>query len=189
MSEDTQITITKDSKSFIIRTVGICFAGLLTLGVGVCGYTKYQDYRVEQAELKKQKAHKDAQAIIKAMIDTCNFNRISPDEQASIDKCGDDVDAAYRAVTNIVDSRVVYWGNQLADVKERAGKLMAIKNNAQFWTVENENEFREVGKKLIDQHNLAEAQVKIWDDTRARLKNFDTTKAPETTSGNNLNNT
>ena len=178
MSEDTQITITKDNKSFIIKTVSLCFAGLITLGVGMCGYTKYQDYRAEQLELKKQKAHKEAQGIIKAMINTCGFARITPEEQATIDKCGDDVEAAHTAISNLVDSRIIFWTNTLDDIKDRVNKIMAIKNTATYWSPENESQFQDAGKQLLDQNNRAVEQLKVWKAAKERINSFDTTKLP-----------
>lgn len=189
MSEDTQITINKDSKTFILKTVTFCFAGLLTLGVGVCGYTKYQDYRTEQAEAKKQRAHKEAQAIIKAMITLCDFNRVSPEEQATIDKCGDDVEAAHRAISNIVDNRVVYWGNMLDNIKERVNKILNIKRGAMYWSPENEQQFQEIGKQLLDENDKALRQQKIWQTVREKLRSFDTSHVPDTETTNNINNT
>ena len=170
MSEEKNIT--DASKNFMIKVAVLCGAILLTLGLGTCGYTKYQDYRVEQLALKKEKAHKDDQAAVRAMLTLCDFNHLKPEEQETIDKCGDDAEAAKQAIQNIVSARVVFWTTELQDSDDRAGKLMAIKNNADYWTPSNEANFKEVGAKILADNRQAKEQKEFWLTTRRKLTDY-----------------
>lgn len=160
------------NSSYITRVSVICLAGLLTLGIGTCGYTKYQDYRAEQLALKQAQAHKQAQATIKEMLDLCDFNQINAEEQLALDKVGDDVSAARRAITNMVDSRVVFWGDACEDALTRASKVRGVKQSATYWSTSEEAVYRSVSASIIKDFAQAISQRDIWYATRERLRAF-----------------
>jgi hypothetical protein len=108
---------------------------------------------------------------------------LSEPEQASIDKCGDDVEAAKYAISHIIDDRIVFWSIQAKDVNERMGKLLSIKNNANYWTAGNEAQFREVGQKLVKDYEQAEKQIQYWKNKKAELNGKVDSKPVSKSSG------
>ncbi len=163
----------KENSALISR---LAIISSFVLGIlAICGATygcvsKYQEYRAEQAIIKKDTLHKEAQASIRSMIELCGFARISDAEQESITKCGDDVEAARFALGLIIDSRVVFWKTTLSDTADKVRKLLDIKNSSSYWSVSNEATFRQVGKKLIADHEEAQSQLNQWQSKGKKLK-------------------
>lgn len=177
---DTQETpnvseILKTNKSFITKLglVG-AFIVLMSLLMLTCTFTysKYQDYRVEQAAIKKDTDHKNAQAIIRGLIEFCDFANIKDDERVSLDKCGDDVEAVRFALGMIVDRRVIFWKNRIDELSEKAEKLLSIKRNASYWSPSNESQFRELSSKLVKDYEEAKSQKSSWAEKGVGLKTF-----------------
>jgi hypothetical protein len=167
--------VLRDNNAFITKLaiVGVFILVMLgVLGLGYMGYTKYQEHTAEQLAIKKEADHKAAQAYIREMIIFCDFANLKAEEQATVDKCGDDIEAARFALGAIISDRVVFWKARMMDANERMGKLLNIKRNATYWSVDNEYQFKEVGAKLVSEYETAQKQRDQWQDKAQKLKTF-----------------
>ena len=152
-------------REFIIK-IAITAGTVIVLALSALGVKSCVDSRaVAQKEAKHQKAQSD----IRAMITLCDFNKIDDKEQESINACGDDVIAAKGAIQNIISDRVVYWTNRLTQEDERAEKLINIKKNSNYWSEDNERQYKEVGGKVVKDIETAQRQVKYWTGLRKQL--------------------
>ena len=94
-------------KFFVVTGTVAILAGT-GLGVKSCMNAR-EVARLEAIEAKKVEQHKKNLNEIQAMITLCDFARLSDEEQAKIDKCGDDVELAKRCINNIIDVRITFW--------------------------------------------------------------------------------
>ena len=140
---------------FILGMAGICTLGYL-------GVTRYQAYQVEQAALKKEEAHRKAQEAIRQIINFCDFAQITTEEQASIDKCGDDVGAARYAVEQIVAARALFWKNDIDDGNNKLEKVESIKRNSVYWTMDNEQTYQRVKGEILTSIQKSKEQREAW---------------------------
>jgi hypothetical protein len=168
-------TVVNDHKALITKLAivsSFVFMILGVLGIGYLGYTKYQEHRAEQLAIQKEADHKAAQAYIRDMITFCDFANLKTEELATMEKCGDDVEAVRFALQAIISDRVVFWKSQVEDINERMGKLLNIKRNANYWSISDENQFKEVGGKLVSEYETAVKQRDLWVEKSQKLKTF-----------------
>ena len=174
--------MTINNKEYIIKAAISGAVISLIIGSSVAGVSCYNKHQEQVKEQQKEEKHQNAQKAIRAMIAACDFSVLAETEQASIDKCGDDVEAARYAISRIVDDRIVFWNTRIGEVDDRMGKLLSIKNNATYWSNANEAQFKEVGQKLIKDFEQAKKQVDYWKNKKAELNKVDS-KSTSKSSG------
>jgi hypothetical protein len=106
------------------------------------------------------------------MIAFCDFAKLKTEELATVEKCGDDVEAARFALQTIISDREIFWKSRVEDITERMGKLLNLKRNADYWSISNENQFKEVGSKLVREYETAVKQRDFWVEKGQELKTF-----------------
>jgi heme/copper-type cytochrome/quinol oxidase subunit 1 len=165
LSEETMKLITKLTVigAFAVVMAGICVLGYL-------GVERYQAAQVEKQVLKKEAAHKNAQAAIRKLTDFCGFAHVSDEEQLSVDKCGDDVDAARFALGKIIDNRICYWQTVIGNCDTKIDKLMSIKRSSTYWAPSTEQLYRQAGAKIVKDYQEAKREKDEWVQKQEKLK-------------------
>lgn len=161
-----------------LRSFTLKFAIVVSTAIAIgAGYTTFYSYREARAERIKEENHKRAQMLIQDLVETCDFARMSDDEQNRLQKCGDDVEQAKLVLMNTVDARMTFWKGQIDDVTERLNKVKAIKANAGYWDYSNENVYRETLDKITKEGATALLQVLNWSATQEKLKKWNMVEA------------
>lgn len=158
----------KSLRDFVIK-FGVVIGSIAVLTFAALTTRSCYDGYVER---KKEEAHLKAQATVRQMIQFCDFTKLSDDEQASLNRCGDDVEAVRFRLSQIIDDRIIFWRGRVNDALEAIAKIENVKRNATYWTDGNEHAYREAlakvaagGKQAVDQHeswSRKKKDLQLW---------------------------
>lgn len=156
-------------KNFAIK-VGIVVLALGAISVTYKGYTSYQEYAAN-------KKHVEAQFYINDMIELCNFNKLSDEEQIRISACKDDYVEVRKILMSITDDRIIFWSTKVEFWDQRFKDLNQIKAGAGYWDQELENKFRAAGEQVVNEWKNAKTQKEYFMNVKAKLQNWNQQEA------------
>jgi len=154
-----------DVKSFVVK---ILVTIVLIAGVFVGGNI-FMKHRAENIKIEKQ-------AQIHKLIELVDFPKIHDDEQEKIDKCGDDLEAVRYVIIGMVNTRVIFWRNQLDQEKQNFIKIENIKRGATIWDYDIQAIYQSSKNQITERFERDENEIKVWEQTKELAKNWQPSK-------------